>query len=57
MRIYPPAEGFTADEMRNGSWSLCVDVKCINPECGKEYSAAQVGGLGGRCLRCGWKCA
>jgi hypothetical protein len=56
MTIYPPPEGFTAEEMRRGLWVLYVDVKCSNSECGKEYSAAQVGGIGGSCLRCGSRC-
>ncbi len=57
MKIYPPAEGFTAEEMRLGLWSLYADVKCTNPDCGKEYSAANVGGIGGPCPRCGARCA
>jgi hypothetical protein len=56
VKIYPPKEGFTAEEMRKGFWSLYVDVKCTNPECGKEYSLANVNGLGGPCKVCGWPC-
>lgn len=57
MKIYPPPDGFTADEMRGGLWPLYADVRCTNPDCGAEYSAAQVGGIDGHCLRCGARCA
>lgn len=56
MKIYPPPEGFTAAEMRNGQWSLLADVRCTNPECRKEYSLAAAGGIGGPCPRCGSQC-
>jgi hypothetical protein len=56
MKIYPPEDGYTKEEMRRGIWSLDADVKCSNPECGKEYSVPQVGGIGGLCLRCGERC-
>jgi hypothetical protein len=55
MKIYPPEEGFTAEEMRRGVWSLYVDVKCEG--CKADYSAPQVGGIGGSCLRCGGRCS
>ncbi len=54
MKIYPPKEGFTAEEMRKGWWTLYVDVKC--EDCGKEYAASCVGGIGGKCPRCGGRC-
>lgn len=56
MKIYPPEDGFTKREMECGLWALYVDVKCSNPECGKEYAASYVGGIGGHCLKCGWGC-
>jgi rubredoxin len=55
--IYPPKEGYSKEQMENGHWVLDVDVKCTNPDCGKEYSAANVGGIGGKCKRCGWRCS
>lgn len=57
MKIYPPEEGFTKREMQQGTWSLYVDVKCTNTECGKEYAASSVGGIDGKCPRCGARCA
>lgn len=56
MKIYPPEDGYTKEEMQRGLWALDADVKCSNPDCGKEYSLAYVNGLGGPCPRCGWKC-
>jgi hypothetical protein len=38
----------------NGQWSLYCDVKC--EDCGKEYSLAAIGGVGGPCPRCGGRC-
>jgi hypothetical protein len=55
MKFYPPKEGLTAKELKNGWWSLYADVKCTNPECRKEYSLANVG-LGGPCKKCGERC-
>ena len=57
MKIYPkpnvPEEhaGFTAEEIRKGHHWLHADVKCV--ECGKEQSLVQVGGIGGKCIKCG----
>jgi len=56
MKIYPPPEGFTKAEIQNGQWSLYADVKCTNPECGKEIAASYVGGIGGPCPKCGAPC-
>ena len=56
MKIYAPPDGFTKEEMDRGWWSLYCDVKCTNAECGKEYSAANVGGIGGPCKKCGAPC-
>lgn len=56
MKIYPPAEGFTAEDMRRGIWALHADVKCTDLDCAKEYSLANVGGIGGKCPRCGARC-
>ena len=53
MKIYPPPEGYTAEEMRKGLWSLNADVVC--EDCKKVQSVAQVGGLGGKCIKCGGK--
>lgn len=54
MKIYPPDEGFTAEEMKNGQWSLYVDVTC--QDCKKVWSAANVGGIDGKCKKCGGQC-
>jgi hypothetical protein len=56
MRIYAPPQGYTKDEMDRGLWALDCDVKCSNPDCGKEYACSYVGGIGGPCLRCGAPC-
>lgn len=37
IKVYPPADGFTASEVRAGHHWLYADVKC--PHCGKEQSA------------------
>lgn len=56
MKIYPPPQGYTQDEMKRGLWALDTDVKCSNPDCGKEYSLANVNGMGGPCKKCGAPC-
>lgn len=56
MKIYPPPEGYTAEDIRRGLWVLDTDVKCTNPDCGKEWAASYVGGIGGSCLKCGEPC-
>lgn len=54
MTIYPPPEGFTAEEMKSGHWALYADVAC--EDCKKVYSVAQVNGIGGICKKCGGRC-
>lgn len=56
MKIYPPEEGFTKQEMQNGQWSLYVDVQCTNPDCKFVIAASYVGGIGGPCPKCGEPC-
>jgi hypothetical protein len=56
MKIYPPKEGLSAEELKRGWWLLYVDVQCTNPECGKVYSLANAGGLGAPCKKCGAPC-
>lgn len=57
MKIYPKHNhheedaGFTAEEIRLGHHWLYADVKCV--DCGKVQSVAQVGGIGGKCIKCG----
>lgn len=54
MKIYPPNEGFTADEIRRGIHWLYTDVKC--EECGHVMSLAMSGSTdNGKCIRCGGK--
>lgn len=55
MKIYPPPQGYTADEMRRGVWSLDTDVQS-NPDCRKVWSLANVGGIGAPCKKCGSPC-
>lgn len=56
MKIYPPKEGYTAEDIKGGLWALDADVKCTNPDCGKEWALSYVGSQGGPCLHCGWPC-
>ena len=50
-KIYPPPEGFTAEELRRDLHWVYTDVTC--PHCGKEQPVAATRYVGGRCVRCG----
>ena len=56
MKIYPPPEGITDEQLRNGQWQVFADVKCA--ECGKEHALtnAEQSLEGPRCVRCGGIC-
>jgi hypothetical protein len=41
---------FSADEVRSGMIALHTDYTC--PWCNKAQSIAQMGGYGGRCIKC-----
>jgi ribosomal protein S27E len=55
MKLYPKPNGhdrgFTEEEIRRNIHTLYIDVQCVS--CGKNQSLAQVGGWGGKCIRCG----
>lgn len=54
MKIYPPKEGFTAEDINKGIHWLYTDVKC--QDCGKEQSLAMTGSIdNGKCIKCGGK--
>jgi len=58
MKLYPDVarkQGLSdRDILDNGTWALYADVRC--QDCGKEYSLASVGGIGGPCKKCGGIC-
>lgn len=49
----PEDSGYTPEEIRRSYHWIYADVTCS--ECGKVQSVAQIGGLGGYCIRCGSK--
>ena len=50
-RFYPPDNGFTADDVRNGRMWVYADVEC--PHCGKVQPVAATQYVGGPCVQCG----
>jgi phage FluMu protein Com len=50
-RIYPPPEGFTAEQLRHGDHWIYTDVEC--PHCGKVQPVAATQYVGGPCVQCG----
>ena len=56
MKIYPPPEGLTSEEIRKGHWTIYADVKCI--ECGKEHALTNAiqTSTGPKCIKCGGRC-
>lgn len=53
LKIYSPADGFTADEIKRGMHWIYADITC--PHCGKEQSVMNTQYLGGPCMQCGKK--
>ena len=42
---------YSAEDLRRGLIGLHTDYEC--PFCGKNQAVAQMGGYGGRCVKCG----
>ena len=50
-KTYPPAEGYTAEQIRKGHHWIDTDVTC--PHCGKVQPMAATQYFGGTCVECG----
>ncbi len=56
MKIYPPPEGLSNEEIKKGHWAIYADVVC--KDCGKEHALSNCRQTpeGPRCVRCGGEC-
>ena len=52
MKIYPPPEGITEEQLKNGQWQVYADVECV--DCRKVHALTNTNG--GKCTKCGGEC-